>query len=77
MNDIIIAVGTSTYAMKAKRLLLREGIESKVVRITPGRHNEGCSHGIELNESNLYDAAAVLRTNGIAYSIYKDKNDIS
>ena len=68
MNNIIVTVGTVTYAIKLRKLLLREGIRSKLVKVD---NSEGrCSHGIAINENDFYQAVVVMKSNGIKYSVY-------
>ena len=66
---------TVTYATKAGKLLRRDGIPSRAIKVT-AHGGGGCLHGLEIEEDSLLDAAAVLRNNGIAYSVYNGGNDI-
>ena len=68
MNNTIITFSSITYALKARKLLLRADIRSKLVK-TESKSSEGCTHGLEISEHQLYGAAAVLRDNGIGYEI--------
>ena len=61
-----------TYAIKAKRLLTSRGIKSRLVKVSPQSKSGGCTHGIEINEEDLYAVAEALRSNGISYSIFKE-----
>lgn len=70
MNTAILTVGSVTYAIKARKLLLRSGIRSKLVKVNENKTARGCSHGIEIEEGNFYDVVAILRENGIPYSAY-------
>ena len=70
MNSTIVTVGTVTYAIKLRRLLLRAGIRSKLVKVDNTNTEGGCSHGIAINESDFYPAVVVMKSNGIKYSVY-------
>lgn len=75
LNVATITVGSMTYAIKARRLLLREGIKSKLVKLD--KNKDGCSYGIELKEDKLYSAVVILRSNGIEYKLLRGgKNGI-
>ena len=56
-----------TIAMKLRRILLREGIKSKLVKVV----QNGCTHGIEIYRADFYNAIVVMKENGINYSVYK------
>lgn len=66
MNKIIISVGSMTYALKLKKLLLRSGIYSIQVKTM---REDGCNHGIEIDERDLFSAVAILLDLKIDYSI--------
>ncbi len=74
MNTTIITVGSVTYAIKVKKLLERSGIRSKLIKVESSASHKGCTYGIRIPSSLFYDAVAVLRNQGIDYSVYK--NDI-
>ena len=68
MNNIIISVGSVTYAIKLKKLLAREGIKTTLVKKETA---SGCTHGVELSEGDFLGAVVIMRENGIAYTVYK------
>ena len=74
MNTTIITVGSVTYAIKVKKLLERSGIRSKLIKVESSTSPIGCTYGIKIESSLFYDAVALLRNQGIDYSVYK--NDI-
>ena len=53
--------------MKLRRLLVRSGIKSKLVKVV----NNGCLHGVEINSIDFYNAIMIIREHGIEYSVYK------
>ena len=70
MNTIIITVGSVTATMKAKKILQRAKIQSKVVKSDLIDKYNGCSHGLEIPNNLLYDAARELIKEGIEYTVY-------
>ncbi len=76
MNNIIITVGSVTYAIKVKKLLERSGIRSTLVKVDGKKNKKGCTHGIKFQLLYLYDVIAILKSREIDYSVYSE-NDIS
>lgn len=77
MNSITVTVGSVTYALKLKKLLLREGIRSKLVKVDNTAEGVGCSHGVSINKSDFYSAVLIMKTNAFNYSVYSPKyNDL-
>lgn len=75
LNNIVITVGSVTYSIKLKRLFLREGISSSLIKLdTTG---SGCTHGLVIAESDFYSAVAIMRNQNIKYEVVKKENDIS
>jgi len=72
LNNTIIAVGSVTYAIKAKKLLERQGVNAVLVKVDSSKNDGGCTHGIRINASYLYDAIAILKKMGIDYRVYND-----
>ena len=66
MHDYILLFGSLTYAMKAKRLLEREGVTCKLQRISE-RESKGCDYGIHIEEGRLLHATMLLREALIPY----------
>ena len=75
MNDIIITVGSVTYAIKLRRLLLRGGVRSKLVKIDNSNRNLGCNHGVRIGADDFYRAVVIMRENRIPYSVYQGENN--
>lgn len=71
MGKIIVTFDSVTYAMKAKRLLSKSGINSRLVKVG-SEYKNGCAHGVEFHASNLLDAANIFRTVGLKYSVYNE-----
>ena len=68
MRKITVALGTSTTAMKAKRLLRAEGVQLSVTKLSSTTEN-GCQYGIVIAERDLLTSAAVLRRTDISYTV--------
>lgn len=72
MNNTIIRIGTVTYAIKAKKILSRNGISSKLVKLGDIHSGGGCTYGLEFDNNNFYSAVIELRKAEIQYSLYKN-----
>lgn len=73
MKKITVTVGSVTYAIKLRKLLLREGIASRLVKVDNTEDKTGCSHGVEISGEDFYKAVVIMRENGIDYSVYKSR----
>lgn len=70
MKTIIFTVGAVTYAIKARRLLTKTGIRSKLVKLNAERTAGGCIYGIEVSDKDYYSTIAVLKEAQIGYTIW-------
>ena len=70
LNKTTITVGSVTYAIKARKLLERMRIHSKLVKIDVSKTSGGCTYGITFDTEDFYSAAMGLRNAGISYQIY-------
>ena len=70
LENTTITVGSVTYAMKARRLLLHAGIRAKTVRILP-EGKRGCNHALIIPSSRFFDAVVILKENAIPYSLHE------
>ena len=73
MNTTTITVGSVTYAIKIKKFLERNGINSMLVKIDSSKSEKGCTYGINIRTAQFYDAVALLKNNGIEYSVFMAK----
>lgn len=73
MNNIVITVGTVTYAIKLRKLLSRDGIYARLMKVENVEGALGCIHGVEINERDFLRAVVIMKNNNIEYSIYKTK----
>ena len=76
MNKTIVTVETVTYAMKARKLLLRSGIQSKLIKTDSQDSVSGCRHGLEISSSDYFETVKILGENGIKFSVPPSKIDI-
>ena len=70
MKSIIVTVVSVTFALKLQKLFLRAKIRSKLVKVDNTRTENGCTHGLEIQESDFYQAVVIMKSNGINYSVY-------
>lgn len=63
MENERILVGSISYAIKAKRLLSKEGIFANIVKETD--RGEGCSYGISFPKRDEYRVQTILSFSGI------------
>ena len=67
MDTRTLTMTSQTLAMKAKRLLERNGIYVKIVRPSPHLTPKGCSFGLQIDSRLLASAIKYLEQNGISY----------
>lgn len=68
MNKSTITVGSVTYAIKLKKLLSREGIQSELVKVSD-EERRGCTHGLKIKRTDLFSAIGILREKGYEYGV--------
>ena len=73
LNMTIITVGTVTTAMKVKRLLQRNKIQSRLIKVEPLKEMDGCTHGIEFESKYFYFVVNELIKEDIKYSLYSQR----
>ena len=70
LKNTTITVGSVTYAMKARRLLLHGGIKARLIKLLLEKTDGGCTHGIIIPTTRFFDAVVILKNANIPYSIY-------
>ena len=70
MNTTTITLGSVTNAMKAKKILQRMKIQSRLVKLDAINTANGCTHGLEFSSSFFYTVVKELIKEGISYSVY-------
>ena len=71
MKTTTITVGSVTYALKLKKLLRRAGIEATIVKLDNTDQNTGCTHGVNIFDSDFYSAVVIMKENNINYSVFR------
>ena len=72
MNTTTISVGSVTQAQKLRRLLARQRIQTKLIKLDAARSAGGCTHGLEYASADHYTVVMELEKAGIKYVIYRD-----
>ena len=67
METRILTIASQTVAMKAKRLLEKNGIYVRIVRPSPSLTPKGCAFGLQIDERLLASAVKYLEQNDISY----------
>ena len=67
METRILAMTSQTIAMKAKRLLEKNGIYTRIVRPSPKSTPKGCSFGLQMDAAILSVAIKYLEQNNISF----------
>jgi hypothetical protein len=67
METRILTMTSQTVAMKAKRLLEKNGIYTRIVRPSPKLTPKGCSYGLQMDGAILSVALKYLEQNNIPY----------
>ena len=70
LEKTTITVGSITYAMKAKKLLHRMRIRTRLVKVDAAKSKNGCTHSLEFASKDLYSVVMGLKNAGIEYSVY-------
>ena len=67
----VISIESSTYGIKAKKLLSEKGISAKLVKTSDGGQSTGCSYALEIDYHNLFIAKKILNDGKIPFSIIR------
>ena len=70
MKTMLISLQSATYAIKAKRVLNRNGVSAKPVKLDGTKSKNGCTHGIEIFVQDFYNAVMILKNEDIEYFVY-------
>lgn len=77
MKRTIITVGSLTYAIKLRKILLKEKIASRLIKLDNTSGNLGCTHGIEIDGGDLYATVMIMKKHGFDYKINEiNTNDL-
>ena len=72
MKITTITVGSVTYAIKVKKMLLGIGIKPKLIKVDSSKSKNGCEYGVQIPSSLFLDAVAALKKHQIYYSVYSE-----
>ncbi len=61
-----------TIAVKARRLLRKVNVASRMTRLDDVIPTSGCTYALEIEDSQMLAAAAALRRGGIEYRVVGD-----
>ncbi len=67
---ITVTLPSVTYAEKAKKLLNRSGIPSKIIKVDAEKTRRGCTYGVTFNDNDYWNAVMTLRNNDVPYETY-------
>ena len=57
-----------TYAIKAKKALSQNNINSEIIKLDPSLSKKGCLYGIKFDCTNYYAVESILNSNNVKYS---------
>ena len=69
LNTSTIIFSSVTYALKAKKVLKRIGINVKLIKTDSNKTNYGCTYGVKIPTKNFYDVIAELKKENIDYTL--------
>ena len=61
MGYTVIVLSSVTYALKAQRILMTQGISSLIEKLTSTQSKRGCGYGVRVADANLESALTVLK----------------
>lgn len=64
MRQMVIKVGSVTYAMKGRNVLQGYGIRARVVKTPKPQKNEGCGYSLVLRDPPM-NVSEILRRAGV------------
>ena len=69
MSKTVLTLGSVTYAIKSRKLLVKSGIKSKLIKIDS---TGGCTYGIEFDRDKFYTVVKILRDADLEYKVYRE-----
>ena len=76
MSEAIIAMRSETAAVKAQRLLSRNGIRCRIVSVDPAFTSRGCSVGIAMSSYEVKGAEKLLDSANIFYGVVLGQREV-
>ncbi len=71
MKKLIITMGSVTYAVKAKKILMGNNIPVRLIKVDALLSERGCTHGVEIRYNDFLDVVAILKEHSIPYYVYQ------
>ncbi len=68
-NNARLSLGSVTYAMQARDMLVSHGIRATVIRLNKTDASQGCTFGLELSRRDVPSAASLLTKADIQYRL--------
>ena len=75
MNTAVLLVDSVTYAIKARKVLMRTGIRSALKKVNATPTGRGCRYALVLERRHLFDAMAALKQIPIAFEQWRGEDD--
>ena len=72
MNTVTLTLGSVTYAIKVRKLLMKYKVNSTLIKVE-GTNEKGCAYGIKFNKSDFLSIIRILKENEIEYYGYNEK----
>ena len=76
MSEAIIAMRSETTAVKAQRLLSRNGTRCRIVSVDPALTSRGCSVGLAMNAYDVKGAEKLLNSANIFYGVVLGQREV-
>lgn len=70
MKNALLSLKSATFAVKAKRLLNRHGVNCRLLKLDSSKSQNGCTHGIEISAEDFFKAVMILKNANIEYFAY-------
>ena len=67
MEQRVLTMTSQTLAMKAKRVLFRQGISVRITRPSPRLTPHGCTYGLQMEAHMISRAIDILEENRIPF----------
>ncbi len=64
-----VNVGSVNTAIRVRKLLIRNGISSDILKSDGGRARGGCTYGVTFDGARYFDVVGILRDAGIGYTV--------
>ena len=61
----ILVMSSVTYALKAQGILARDGIGTRLEKLSKTQTSKGCGYGVRIEKSKLSQAVSILKNEKI------------